>query len=556
MVRSTAALRQSITASKSPVPAFYLNRVIETYAAKQSTPISLNSMINFGKYGRNKGEKEEAEKLLRGGNFLRTELPTRLSHRLRDLQELPFVVASHPRLQHVYELYLEAFEGIRRFPPLKTLDDNDAFCRFMQTTLDKHKVVIPELAIGVSETSPLHLPPAALDRIMLRMLRSRISRRVITEQHIALTQQFRERQQRTHGAPSLLPEEETRVGLVDTKLNAAHVVRKCEQLLRRSKGPEGTVPIVIEGDKDTSFAYIEEHLEFMLFELIKNAAYATVQAHGDRASEHPIRVTIVHQPRDLTIRISDIGNGIPPYGGLPPDPLDLSLMPRMHHGGPPTSPQHMVMNAPLLSQRLDIFSFSHMRRHYQHHTALLNSNLDTVTEPSEPSLVTADPYCSTPLSAGASPLPYPSTSANSTTSPLPDLHSSPSPPTLDPALSRADAVAAISPIPPAVNPTTTFGSNAASTGIMALRSIGAQGLTGRVSEQVSTTPIDESHEPSSSTAQEDDEQSLMDAQTRSGIGLPLSQMYASYFGGNVWIHTIQGWGSDARLRIQKFGLAA
>lgn len=92
-------------------------------------------MINFGKYGRNKGEKEEAEKLLRGGNFvnlpppfshssrssrikltwiylqLRTELPTRLSHRLRDLQELPFVVASHPRLQHVYELYLEAFEG-------------------------------------------------------------------------------------------------------------------------------------------------------------------------------------------------------------------------------------------------------------------------------------------------------------------------------------------------------------------------------------------------------------------------------------------------------------
>jgi hypothetical protein len=71
MPRTTSALWQQLpSTSKSPVPAFYLNRVIETYAAKQSTPISLNSMINFGKYGRNKGEKEEAEKLLRGGNFV------------------------------------------------------------------------------------------------------------------------------------------------------------------------------------------------------------------------------------------------------------------------------------------------------------------------------------------------------------------------------------------------------------------------------------------------------------------------------------------------------
>ncbi|GAA5995642.1 hypothetical protein JCM5350_001635 [Sporobolomyces pararoseus] len=543
MSRTTSALLQQLpTTSKSPVPAFYLNRVIETYAAKQSTPISLNSMINFGKYGRNKGEKEEAEKLLRGGNFLRTELPTRLSHRLRDLQELPFVVASHPRLQHVYELYLEAFEQIRRFPPIKNLEDNDAFCHFMQTTLDKHRVVIPELAIGVSETSPLHLPPAALDRIMLRMLRSRISRRVITEQHIALTQQFRERQQRSAKGKEKETEEETRVGLVDTKLNAVDVVKKCGRLLKLRKGSEGTVPILIEGDKDVSFAYIAEHIEFMLFELIKNAAYATVQAHGDKASQYPIQVTIVHQPKDLTIRISDQGNGIPPYGGLPPDPLDLSLMPRTHHGSPPTSPQQMVMNAPLLSQRLDIFSFSHMRRHYQHHNSLLND--------SDPP--TTDAYSSTPLSAGAPSLP-----PSVTNEPIPDLHNSPSPPSLDPSLSPADAAAAISPIPPS-NPSASASTDSASTstGIMALRSIGSQGLTGTVSEQVLTSIPPSSSSPKSQEEAEEELSKLMDAQMRSGIGLPLSQMYASYFGGNVWIHTIQGWGSDARLKISKFGLAA
>lgn len=45
-----------------------------------------------------------------GDDQLRTELPTRLSHRLRDLQSLPFIVVSHPRLEHVYDMYLEAFE--------------------------------------------------------------------------------------------------------------------------------------------------------------------------------------------------------------------------------------------------------------------------------------------------------------------------------------------------------------------------------------------------------------------------------------------------------------
>jgi pyruvate dehydrogenase kinase 2/3/4 len=124
----------------STVPAFFLNKVIESYAARASTPISLKHMINFGNAGRNKGEREEGEKLIKGGNFvrldsrcqgkgrnadgndgqLRTELPTRLSHRLRDLQSLPFGVASHPRIEHVMELYLEAFDGFVCIPPAHT----------------------------------------------------------------------------------------------------------------------------------------------------------------------------------------------------------------------------------------------------------------------------------------------------------------------------------------------------------------------------------------------------------------------------------------------------
>lgn len=114
-------------------------------------------------------------------------------------------------------------------------------------------------ARSIAEASPTQLPPAALDRIMLRMLRSRISRRVITEQHLALTAQFRERQRK--GKSRAAAEDETRVGIVDTKLNAADVVRKCAELIKALGGPESEVPIIIEGATERTFAYISEHLE-------------------------------------------------------------------------------------------------------------------------------------------------------------------------------------------------------------------------------------------------------------------------------------------------------
>lgn len=90
-------------------------------------------------------------------------------------------------------------------------------------------------------------------------VRSRISRRVITEQHIALTSQFRRRQQRKGKGAEI--EEDERVGVVDTKLNAAEVVRKCTALIQRRGGIESQIPVVIEGELHECFAHIPEHLE-------------------------------------------------------------------------------------------------------------------------------------------------------------------------------------------------------------------------------------------------------------------------------------------------------
>src|SRR5438132_966734 len=95
----------------------------------------------------------------------------RIAHRLRDMQTLPYVVVTNSHIAHVYELYYKAFERFRRLPEIKTLEDNDKFCKAVQETLREHATVIPRLAIGVLEIQGL-MKPEETDKFMTTLLRS------------------------------------------------------------------------------------------------------------------------------------------------------------------------------------------------------------------------------------------------------------------------------------------------------------------------------------------------------------------------------------------------
>jgi pyruvate dehydrogenase kinase 2/3/4 len=95
----------------------------------------------------------------------------RLAHRIRDMQTLPYVVVTNPNFSIVYELYYKAFESLRRVPEIKTLDDNDQFCKKISQTLQEHLAVIPKLAMGVLECRDL-MKPEDMDKFMNTVLRS------------------------------------------------------------------------------------------------------------------------------------------------------------------------------------------------------------------------------------------------------------------------------------------------------------------------------------------------------------------------------------------------
>ncbi|KAI1819631.1 branched-chain alpha-ketoacid dehydrogenase [Xylaria intraflava] len=293
--------RHTHTAAKwSPV------YVLDEWVAKEARPISLRQLMFFGR-------TLTESRLISSANYVRTELPTRIAHRIRDMQRLPYVVVTNPHISEVYELYYTAFETFRRVEEIKTLEDNDHFCSIISGMLRAHLAVIPKLAMGILQCSGL-MPAAELDLFMNTILRSRISRRVIAEQHLSLTETFN-----SHWfSPGAELSESEFIGEVFLKCVARDVVERCgravQDLARSAYGPEAVIPeIRVDGHLEATFPYILSHLEYIIGELLRNSVQAVIEHHSKRGSGEkppPIEVTICEAQQHVIIRISDRGGGI------------------------------------------------------------------------------------------------------------------------------------------------------------------------------------------------------------------------------------------------------
>ncbi|KFH41281.1 Pyruvate dehydrogenase-like protein [Hapsidospora chrysogenum ATCC 11550] len=283
-------------------------RVLDEWVSKEARPISLRQLMVFG---RSLTEK----RLIDSANYVRTELPTRIAHRLRDMQLLPYVVVRNAHINDVYNLYYNAFDTFRKIKEIKTLDDNDRLCEVISANLKKHLTVIPKLAMGIHECEGL-VDAKEMDQFMNTILKSRISRRVIAEQHLSLTETYNS----PYFSPGAKLSESDFIGEVFIKCNAKNVIENCadtiKKIARSINPPDVKIPeIRIEGHLETSFPYILSHLEYIIGELLRNSVQAVIDRHQTHGSPDepppPIEVTIAEAPKHATIRISDRGGGIP-----------------------------------------------------------------------------------------------------------------------------------------------------------------------------------------------------------------------------------------------------
>ncbi|KAJ3486862.1 hypothetical protein NLG97_g6532 [Lecanicillium saksenae] len=180
--------------------------VLDDWVAREARPISLRQLMVFGR-------SLTESRLISSANYVRTELPSRIAHRLRDMQQLPYVVVTNPHINDVYNLYYNAFDTFRKIKEVKTLEDNDHLCDVISQNLKGHLTVIPKLAMGILECGGL-MNPQDLDKFMNTILKSRISRRVIAEQHLSLTETYNS----PHFSPGAKLSESDFIGEVDILL--------------------------------------------------------------------------------------------------------------------------------------------------------------------------------------------------------------------------------------------------------------------------------------------------------------------------------------------------
>jgi len=336
---------------------------IHHFASFPQTGVSLQQMVMFGK-------NPSQGTLLKGSQFLSEELPVRLAHRVKELDELPHNLSEMPSIRKVRDWYAQSFSELISFPPITLSPDLRqalAASRPGDTPLPesipnpslvgKHlgnlengnglKMRVPmEKRRYYASTTGIDWPPEvrdynrrftkALDAIkrrhdptvttvaqgVLEWKRSQNARQIGLDIQAWLDRFYMSRIGirfliGQHVALTTQQSHADYVGIICTRSNVHDILSEaienarfvCEEHYAMFKGP----PVQLICPKDLEFPYVPGHLSHICFELLKNSLRAVVERYGVENEDNfpPIKVVVVEGKEDITIKISDEGGGIP-----------------------------------------------------------------------------------------------------------------------------------------------------------------------------------------------------------------------------------------------------
>ncbi|KAG0346768.1 hypothetical protein BG004_000875 [Podila humilis] len=528
---------------------FYQNRILDPYVQQAANPITIRQLVFFGR-------NMQEDKLLKSANYVRQELPVRLAHRIRDFQNLPFIVGTNPHIELVYDLYWHAFEKLAKVPEIKTLEENDRFCELVKGLLNDHLVVIPQLAMGIMECSK-HLPPEQVDKFMSKMLRSRISRRVLAEQHISLTSNF--------NSPNHMVSDRGYIGIIYTHCNPRDIVERtailAAETCRQSTGGKMEPPkVIMDGKIDAEFSYIPDHIEYILYELLKNSMRfvmqrgAQLKEKGGSGALAPIQVTVCEGATEIVFRVSDRGGGIDPemeshlwsYSTSPAKFANFEKISKMTATVQEqmVSPSRSLNSAPPTTKAMhETFARGDTKDHHIADLEMMSQNQGSYVELPPPPRDAAmhQTRLGSPFGAGETTL-------------LLDKHD-------PPRSSFRNATASHHEAPPsarsqpngtcASEATTVIDPSQSKTPTQKKGHLDCESRHRAVAE-VAKQNAKETNGHSSNRSSRHCEP-LEDNAMHLGIGLPMSRVYAEYWGGELDVFTMHGYGTDAYAKFCKFG---
>lgn len=285
---------------KQPVP-----QQIERYSRFSPSPLSIKQFLDFGRD--NACEKTSY-------TFLRKELPVRLANTMREVNLLPDNLLNRPSVGLVQSWYMQSFLELLEYENKSPEDPRvlDNFLHVLINIRNRHNDVVPTMAQGVIEyKEKFGFDPFISSNIQYfldRFYTNRISFRMLINQHTLLF------------GGDTNPAHPKHIGSIDPTCNVADVVKDayetakllCEQYYLVAPELEVEEFNAKAPNKPIQVVYVPSHLFHMLFELFKNSMRATVELHENRKEGYPpVKTLVTLGKEDLSIKISDLGGGVP-----------------------------------------------------------------------------------------------------------------------------------------------------------------------------------------------------------------------------------------------------
>mmetsp|Transcript_13206 Transcript_13206/g.25659 ORF Transcript_13206/g.25659 Transcript_13206/m.25659 type:complete len:472 (+) Transcript_13206:54-1469(+) len=285
-------------------------KTLDRYCVLKATGVSLKQLHSAG-------VNLNPHSLLKSAQFLHREIPVRMSHRIRDLQSLPFGLSSTEGITEVTNMLKYSFHVISTFQYPETGEDEERMTEVIKEILIRHQHLVVNMGRGFREHFGMGAERDKSEHFLLQEFldnfnTGRIGLRMLMAHHVALSEQ----------AGNDKASKADKVGAIDENCKPADIVQEAiRDAGAMCMAYYGVAPSVeVSGHTDCQFRFVSAHLRLMTFELLKNsmrsvveyntAAHSTLPAHPPPAPLPPIKVVIACNDREVVIKITDQGGGV------------------------------------------------------------------------------------------------------------------------------------------------------------------------------------------------------------------------------------------------------
>lgn len=260
---------------------------ISEFNLKKESPISINKLIDLSKL-------PKKQMLYTSANYLYNEIPIRLSKQIKDLEKIPFELHHTNGVSKVREWYVKSFYDLRNYEKSE-ITDYLKFLNLIMLIYERHASTFIYMSKGIHEIKKLNYKLDNINELLNKFYKNRIGIRILLSHFIELNKD-------NNPDPDYF-------GCISLKTNPKKILDGAiENAICSASFNSMEVPkFIITGNDDIFFHYIPQHLQYCLFEIIKNGICAVNKINKN---DKKIICSISHDNNLIVIKISDNGIGI------------------------------------------------------------------------------------------------------------------------------------------------------------------------------------------------------------------------------------------------------